>query len=438
MVKRPLRVAVAASTVLALGILTACSSGDSTSDGASGDTPVVTVNYAAPTEQSVFEAGEKVVIDAFVAANPDVKVEVELIPLANYNTKLTTEFRGGGGPDIGRVNHTDIRSFAAGGFLAPLDDAIAANNIAVDKLIPGLVDVGQYGDDQVTLPLTTDTRVLYYNPRLLEAQGIVGPPATWEELVADVAKFAGTDVYGYGLRSDNDYSFSYETTGPYMVQAGGELIAPKGEGAEAVAATSDGTIAAVELIQDIVKTGAVPPGVGQFSEEAIGQLFGQDKLAFTTGGPWLRTQIQAVNPEFVYGTDFATAPIPVREAGQSSGSTAGGWQIGVFENSNQKEAAGRLLAFMMQPENLATLNAVEAFPPTKDGLSNEPWASDPFYDAFRETLPGSSLPILPVARMAEVSAAFQNILEPYVVDPSKPASEGLAAFDDEVNSTILN
>jgi len=427
-------VAVVTSTVLSIGALTACGTDEAGSD----ETAVTTVNYATSSDPAVYEANEMSVIDAFEAANPDVKVEVEFIPIAEYNTKLTTEFRGGGGPDLGRVNHTDIRTFAAGGFLAPLDDAIAANEIDVDSMIPGLVDVGKYGDSQVTLPLSTDTRVLYYNPRLLEAQGIDGPPATWQELLAAVTKFAGTDVYGYGVYSDNDYSLAYETVGPYMVQAGGVLLAPEGEGAEAVAASSEGTIAAVELIQDIVASGAVPPGVDQFSGESLVQLFGQDKLAFMTGGPWVRTQIEANNSDFAFGTDFATAPIPVRESGQSSGSTAGGWQIGIFENSEVKEAAGRLLAFMMEPENLVTINAGEAFPPTQDGLSNEPWASDPFFEAFAETLPGASLPILPVERMAEVAASFQNNIEPYLVDPTLSAVEGLTAFDDEVNTTILN
>ncbi len=430
------RRAVLGITMLAVAGMAMSGCGSSGGGGSADDK--VTITYATPTTANEFPKGEGPIIEAFQKANPNITVKVEQTPLDNYNTKLTTAFRGGQGPDLGRVNHTDIQTFAAGGFLAPLDSAITENKIAIDSLIPGLVDVGKIGGKQMTLPLTTDTRALYYNPKLLKSKGIDKPPATWDELVADVKLFAGGDVYGYGFPTEGDYSLSYEAVGPYMKGAGGEILKSDGKASEAVAASSMGTSGAVKLLQDLVKTGAVPPGTDNMKGDTLYQLFAQDKLAFMLGGPWAKSALETNNPNIKYGTDFQTAVVPVQKAGDPSGSTAGGWQIGVFKNSKNKEAAGKLLAFIMERENLITINKPEAFPPLKDGLSTSPWSDDPFYTAYNEILPHAGLPIAPVARMAEVSAAFQKSVLPSLVDPSKSAEQALKDFDEQVNSQILN
>jgi multiple sugar transport system substrate-binding protein len=404
---------------------------------ASGGDGKVTITYATSASAEVYAKGEGPLIDAFRKANPSITVKVEQIPLANYNTKLTTEFRGGQGPDLGRVNHTDIQTFAAGGFLEPLDSTISSQKIDTGELIPGLVEVGKVAGKQMTLPITTDTRALFYNPKLLAAKGIQNPPATWAELVDDVKKFAGGDVYGYGFPSDTDYALTYETVGPYMVGAKGKILESDGKTSKAVAADSAGTVAAVKLIQDIVKTGAVPPGIDNMKGDTLGQLFAQDKLAFMLGGPWTKATLETNNPNIAYGTDYKTAVVPVQKAGDPSGSTAGGWQIGVFKNSKNKEAAGKLLAYIMERKNLVDLNKAEAFPPLKDGLSTSPWSDDAFYAAYNEILPHAGLPMPPVSRIAEVSAAFEQTVIPVIVDPSKSAESALKDFDGQVNTQIL-
>jgi ABC-type glycerol-3-phosphate transport system substrate-binding protein len=406
------------------------------SGSAGGDSGPVTITYATAADTAVLNAGEKPIIDAFMKANPEIKVDIQQIPIADYNTTLTTRFRGGDGPDLGRVNHTDIQMFAAGGFLTPMEDAIKANNIDTSALIKGLVKGGQVNGKQMTLPLTTDTRVLFYNPKLL-AEHNIQPPATWDDLKTAVSEFAGGSTYGYAFPSDNDYSMAYEAVGPYMKQAEGAILVDKGDAITADAAASDGTVAAVEFLRSLVATGATPPGQDNFSQESIAQLFSQGKLAFFTGGPWMRASIEGMNANLKYGTDYLTIPIPVQHAGEQPGSTAGGWQIGLFKTSKHADAAGKLLAYMMKPENLILLNKKEAFPPLNDGLSTDPWSTDPFYKAFNDTLPGAGLPILPVVRMAEVSAAFEAAVEPLVLDAHSDVKAGLKSFDEKTNSQIL-
>lgn len=400
----------------------------------SADSGPVTITYVTGNTGVTLEKGEQALIDSFQKQNPDIKVKVEAIPFADYDTKLTTELRSGAGPDVGRVNHTDVRTWAAAGFLSPLDDAIRTDKIKMSNYIPGLLDIGKVKGQQLTLPLTTDARAFWYNPTLLKKAGISSPPKTWDDLVTDAKKFNGTGVYGFAFSSDNDYSLTYESLGPWMKVAEGKIL--NKDGTKAVSASSNGTVAAAELLQSLVKAGVTPPGENKMTGDTLAQLFSQNKLAFMLGGPWQQTALLTDNPKAQYGVDYATTALPVQHAGQSTASVAGGWQIGIFKNSKNKEAAGKLVAFLAEPSNLKKLNALEAFPPIKDGLTGAPWNS-PFFDAFNEVLPHSGLPMTPVAQIAQVSATFESTVLPSITDPSQSAKSALKSFDDQVNSQIL-
>ena len=421
--------AVAGIALLALAgaALTGCSS------GSSGSGPV-TLTYVTGNTGVILKSGEQALIDAFMKKNPNIKVKIESVPLTNFDTKLTTELRSGAGPDLGRVNHTDIQQWAGAGFLAPLDDAISSNKIDMSKFIPGLVSIGKIKGKQMTLPMTTDARAFWYNPTLMKQAGIDKPPATWAELITDAKKFNGTGVYGFGFASDNDYSLTYETVGPFMKTANGQILTTSGS--KAVASSSAGTLAAVKLLQDLVKAGVTPPGENNLNGDTLAQLFSQGKLAFMLGGPWQQTALLTDNPNAKYGTDYATTIVPVEKAGQPTATVAGGWQVGIFKNSKNKEAAGKLLAYLEQPENLKKLNAQEAFPPIKNGLSGAPWDTE-FFNAFNEVLPHAGLPMPPVSQIAQVSATFESTILPAITNPNQSAQDALKTFDQQVNSKIL-
>jgi multiple sugar transport system substrate-binding protein len=227
---------------------------------------------------------------------------------------------------------------------------------------------------------------------------------------------------------------AYETVGPYLKTADGELL--NADGTRATAADSAGTVAAVTLLQDIVKTGALPPGQSNMTEDTMNQLFAQGKLAFMVGGPWERPTILKDNPNAKYGKEFATTPIPAQQTGGKSASTSGGWQIGISATGKNPDAAKALVAFIERPDNLNAIAASSTFPPLTVGLDSEPWKSDPFYEAFKAELPNSGLPIPPVPQLAQVAAALQKNVAPALLSGTS-AHDALAAFDTQVNQQIL-
>lgn len=423
---------VATATCLAMAACSTAGNQPETSQSGSGEK--VAITWATTNSESALTAEQKIV-DAFMSANPDITIKVDAINFADYDTKLNTSLRSGQGPDVFRVNHPNVQAWKNAGYLADLTEPITTNGVDTGKFIPGLLQIGQVDGKQYALPIDTDARAFWYNPKLLKKAGIAAPPATWDELVTDVAKLKDSGTYGYVYRTDSDYAMAYEAVGPFLKTAGGHILSTDTP-AKAVASTDENTIAAVTLLQRIAATGAVPPGESNMSEATTNKLFASGQVAMMTGGPWVRDAIMKDNPDLKFGTDYALAVIPTPQAGGDSASTAGGWQIGLNSKSKNAAAAAKFLAFFEQPENLTTLASSNSFPPLVDGMNNEPFASDPFYDAFEKLLPNSGLPITPVAQMAQVSAAFE-VAARAAVNQGKDVKTELAAFDQKANEQIL-
>jgi ABC-type glycerol-3-phosphate transport system substrate-binding protein len=426
-------IGLASAACLALGACSTAGNQPQATQAASG-AENVTITWATTNSDSTLTAEQKIV-DAFMAANPGITVKVDAINFSDYDTKLNTSLRSGQGPDVFRVNHPNVQAWANAGYLADLTTPIADNGVDTSKFVPGLLQIGQVSGKQYSLPIDTDARAFWYNPKLLKKAGIDAPPATWDELVTDVAKFKGSDTYGYVYRTDSDYAMAYEAIGPYLKTAGGHILSTDSP-AQAVASTDENTIAAVTLLQKIAATGAVPPGESNMSEATSYKLFASGKVAMMTGGPWVRDAILKNNSALKLGTDYALTVIPTPQAGGTSASSAGGWQIGLNAKSKSAAAAAKFVAFFEQPANLISLASNNSFPPVIDGMNGEPFASDPFFDAFKKLLPASGLPITPVPQMAQVSAAFE-VAARAAVNEGKDVKTELAAFDKKTNEQIL-
>ncbi len=66
---------------------------------------------------------DRKIIAEFEKANPDLKVQYEVIPVAEYGTKLLTAFAAGSGPDVFNQSSTLVTQYFNARVLAPVDYA---------------------------------------------------------------------------------------------------------------------------------------------------------------------------------------------------------------------------------------------------------------------------------------------------------------------------
>ena len=192
------RIAAAGLTaVMAASVLTACggatsSSSGSTGTSSSGSTGTSSSGSTASGEQvtlkvSLWDAtsnpADLAAIEAFEAANPDIKIDLIDIPSNDYNTKLNTMLNGGSQLDVFFIKQADsTKSFYDKGQLLDLTDYIAESGVDLSGF-NGTADGFAFNGKQYGLPVRTDYYVLYYNKDLFDAKGIAYPSndMTWTE-----------------------------------------------------------------------------------------------------------------------------------------------------------------------------------------------------------------------------------------------------------------
>ena len=157
--------ALGAAMVAALAL-----AGCSSSGGQDGPT---TLNYTIWDQNQ--EPALREVADEFEALNPNVDVEITVIPSKDYWTKIQTQMSAGTGPDVFWVNGPNFQLYASNGQLAPLDDT----GIETGDYPESLVDLYTYDGSLYGAPKDFDTIGVYYNKALFDEAGLEYPAAGW-------------------------------------------------------------------------------------------------------------------------------------------------------------------------------------------------------------------------------------------------------------------
>ena len=155
------------------------------------------------------------VIDDFVAANPDYKVDAEYQPTASgsqENQKLITAIAGGRPPDVAEFDRFIVGSFAFRGALNDLSSMASTAKISKSDYLPFAWDEASLNGKLYALSIDTDARALYYRKDQFQQAGITTMPQTPDDLatVADkLTEKSGTGYKRLGLIPNMDQGMLY-------------------------------------------------------------------------------------------------------------------------------------------------------------------------------------------------------------------------------------
>lgn len=281
------------------------------------------------------------VIDAFHAAQPDIRIEVQHAPWGAYFDRILTQMAGGTAPDVMFLNN--IPSYAARGVLAPLNDLIERDGFDTSAYHPGLLSIFSYQGNVYGFARDNDTNVLYYNKDLFDAAGMAYPTDAWQwdDIRAAAQALTVRDERGratqYGLALEkNRYP-------QWVYQNGGSVFDDPLNPTEFL---MDGpeAAAAIQFIADLILVdGSVP------SFDAMAQLGSTTEL-FSTGRVAMVMTNAARIPTFM-GAAFAwdVAPLPAGPQGLRA-NTLGGAGYVMSATSQHPEAAWTFLQFLAGPD----------------------------------------------------------------------------------------
>ena len=351
--------------VVAVGLsgLTACSS-DADAAGA-GDT----ITYWASNQgASLTDDADKLqpMLDRFTAET-GVKVDLEVISWTDLYNRILTAVTSGDGPDVLNIGNTWAVTLQETGAFEPFEGATLDAVGGEDRFLKTSWSAsGAAGEAPTSIPLYGLAYNMYYNPKLFAEAGIDGPPATWDEFVADAKKLTidtdgdgSIDQWGFTAAGASVSANSHQAF-IRGLQNGGTLFDDEGN----PTFDSDAQVAGVKQWIDLMSTDKVmSPSDAETSD-------GSAKVDNFINGNAAMMFDQSPLKNFSARdfTDFATAPVPMMTTDASgmeaTQSHVAGINLSIFKNSDNKENAIKLAAFMTSDAEQVYLNSAFTSLPT--------------------------------------------------------------------------
>jgi len=275
-------------------------------------------------------------VNAFMKANPNIKVELSLSP--SYNETMQTAFASGDYPEVFYVDSSKLPDWADAGVVAPAGDNIEN----MDDIYPSLLEVFTYKDTLYCAPKDFSTMTLQYNKDMFDAAGVDYPTAqwTWDDLRAAAEKLTTTNAEGQqvlGLVTPPNF----ERWLPFLYQAGGTLFDDNGK----LTLDTPEAQEAINLYVGLVNDGfAGPPSAVDAGWG--GEAFGNGRVAMAMEGNWVINYLNETFPDLKWGV----APLPAGPAGQATMAFTVCYGVSAAAEGAKADAAWKLANYLTGPE----------------------------------------------------------------------------------------
>ena len=156
---------------------------------------------------------DRAIIAEFEKANPDIKVQYDVVPVGEYPTKLLTAFAAGSGPELFNAASTLVTQYVAARILAPIDYAAMgyADEAALLAKYQGGFDGIRFQGRLYGIPTEVSNWACFANNAIWKEAGLDPAkdwPKTWEELPAFAEKLTQRDQNGVPRRRGFDFNWT--------------------------------------------------------------------------------------------------------------------------------------------------------------------------------------------------------------------------------------
>ncbi|MBA2300982.1 MAG: sugar ABC transporter substrate-binding protein [Chloroflexi bacterium] len=331
--------------------------------------------------------------DAFMEANPDVKVSVTPVDWGQAVAKLQTAIAGKTTPDVSQMGTDMMGQFGATGAFEPVPADIASSAYFESAWNTNMVDGVVSG-----VPWYVETRLLYYRKDIAEKAGITSPPATWDDLkaTAKAMQEKGGAKYGIGLGTKN-----WQEYFPFLWSNGGDVVDASGK----PTLNSPQAVEALTFYDSFFEEGLTPTTVPEGTDPATPFVTGDTPMFFS--GPWHLTGVKDAGGAG-FEDKWAIAPMTKKVTATSF---LGGSNVVVFKNSENKDAAWAFVRFLSDPKTQALWYTTSSdLPAVQSGWEEAEVKSDPNVAMFGEQLKDTrAQPVS--ATWSELSSAINDTLE---------------------------
>ena len=242
------------------------------------------------------EPGMTAIAEAYMAAHPNVKVEVQVTPWGEYWTKLEASALGGSMPDVFWMHSNQFFKYVTADTLLPLDF-----EYDYTPYPEGVTALYTYGDVHYAVPKDYDTIALVYNKEIFDNAGVAYPDDTWtwDTLLETATKLTDPEKGIYGFGAPNDRQSGYLN----LIYQNEGFAFENGKSGYDQAATQE----AVQWWVDLQKVHKVSPSQESFVDMGVDDQMQAGKLAMCFTGSWMMSSYTN-NELFADKFDLAVLP----------------------------------------------------------------------------------------------------------------------------------
>ena len=206
------------------------------------------------TEEETFSQA----VADFMAANPNVKIDVLAVPFDELQNKFQTEVAAGSGPTLVTGPQDRMAGYAEAELLATLDESAPF----LKDLVPASVEGGKVGGKLVGVPINNKVVAMFYNKGMVDQ-----PPEDFDQLLAMAAE------NGLAITANWFHNYMWGPAfGSKFFDENNKVIIDSPEGAEAYG-----------FLKEVCEAEGVTCDA---NDGDMDTLFRQGQVAFRIQGPW--------------------------------------------------------------------------------------------------------------------------------------------------------
>jgi raffinose/stachyose/melibiose transport system substrate-binding protein len=380
------------SLLVALSLVVAC-----------GPTPAAPTAAPPPTEAPT-QAPEKVTVtwwhistaeehkalwqklaDEYMAAHPNVTIEITVLENEAFKAKMTTVMQSGEPPDIFQSWGGGVMNeYANAGMLKDITPDLDADGGAWrNTFAPGALGVYAYKGKNYGVPWDMGMIGWWYNKDLFAQAGIQEPPKTWTELLDDVKKLKDAGItpiaVGMGDKWPGMHMWAYLVT-----RMGGK---DNFEGAllRTGSFTDPPFVEAGQKLQELIALEPFQDGFlgATYGDEAT--AMGNGKVAMELMGQWAPAVMNDNSADKKgIGDKLGWFPFPMVEGGKGDPNDAVGGGNGFAIGKNASPEAVDFVKYLSRPESQVQLAEIGVIIPVVKG--GEAGLKDPLMITLQQSL----------------------------------------------------
>jgi len=318
----------------------------------------------------------KEVVDAFNAANPDIKITPQVQSWGDAYSKFPAAIQAGNGPDL-LFTIPDYTTLIKGlGVVQPVDDIIADLH-EKHKFLDAAVSPYKYEDKTWAVPVFGMVQVLWYRADLLKEANVT-PPKTWDELKTAAEKLTKGKQYGIALPASKSMATD-QVLYSFLVTGGSKNII---NGSNEITFDNEKTVAAYETYKDLLKFSPPDSNTYQWGEPQAQFNAGTAAMAIEKGQYLSTFESESGRP----ADDLGVVPMPVASGGEEGSIYYSNGIMLLTDDANKKAAAKKFFEYLFEPETYGKFVNAEPglfLPVTEDGSKADSFWSDPVISKYK-------------------------------------------------------